>query len=340
MFKVNLKALLQLSLSTKGPLLRHKRIKCGKGSYLLCYVLQDGYLKISQAKGLRRGRCSKGLQRQSSKRTSTKRVCDANSQTTIGSLEEPTTRDTYSQTTVVQHSHCSVDTLDLSLMVSRQQQTTIRIFNFASCQTKKLKMEMRSTQVELSLKSRWTQTRVMPVPRSIAGTQTTFAASRQASYVQTDISSLSAVEEQEQEELKERIVNLLLRSMNSQSILLLKSVESLNQLLELKQLELQKQKLEKKQEAAKQVELAKLKQRQPKRASKRLHCPKFRIWAKPISKPNKLVQKEVHIQTDQLSIISNGTQTELLREMPLVRLAEAATQTDRVKGLSWLRLSS
>ncbi|XP_017873194.1 PREDICTED: uncharacterized protein LOC108620770 [Drosophila arizonae] len=340
MFKVNLKNLLQLSLSTEGPLLRHKRIKCGKESYMLCYVLQDGYLKISQAKSMRRGRRSKGLLRQSSKKASTKRVCDANSQTTIGSMEELTTRDTYSQTTVVQYSHCSVDTLDLSLMVSRQQQTTIRIFNFASCQTKKLKMEMRSTQVELKLKSRLTQTLVMPIAKSIAGTQTTLGTGRQASYAQTDISSLAAEEEQEQEELKERIVNLLLRSMNSQSNLLLKSVESLNQLLEFKQLELQKQKLEKEREAAKQAELVKLKQRHPKRANKRLHCPKFRIWAKPASKPNTLTQKQAHVQTQRLSIISSGTQTELLREMPLVRLAEAATQTDRVKGLSWLRLSS
>lgn len=232
---------------------------------MLCYILQDGYLKISKAKTMRRGRRSKRMLRQSREKASMKRVCDANSQTTIGSMEEPTTRDTYSQTTGIQYSHCSVDTLDLSLMISRQQQTTIRIFNFASCQTKKLKMEMRSTQVELNLKSRWTQTRVMPLAKSIAGTQTTFGTSRQASYAQTDISSLSAAEDQEQEELKERIVNLLLRSMNSQSNLLLKSVESLNQLLEFKQLELQKQKLEKEQEAAKQTELAKLKLRQPKR---------------------------------------------------------------------------
>lgn len=288
MFKVDLKALLQLSMSTEGPLLQHKRIKCDKGrwalgvtnlvitalltasvSYMLCYVLQDGYLTIRQAKVIRRGWRSKRLLRQ----MRMARACVADTQSTIDIMEaSPSTKEADSQTTVIRYSHCTVDTMDLSLMISRQQQTLIQLFNSASCQTKHLQMETRSTQMVLELKSRWTETEVMPIATTMRSTQTLCVTRRQDNFTQTDFSSMSDHKRQGEErvfQLQERIVYLLLRSVNNQSNLLLNSVESINQLVEFKQLELVKQRLEKAQaqaqDAAKQAEMLKPKQRHSKR---------------------------------------------------------------------------
>ncbi|XP_023161647.2 uncharacterized protein LOC111593227 isoform X2 [Drosophila hydei] len=339
MFKVDLKALLQLSMSTEGPLLQHKRIKCDKGSYMLCYVLQDGYLTIRQAKVIRRGWRSKRLLRQ----MRMARACVADTQSTIDIMEaSPSTKEADSQTTVIRYSHCTVDTMDLSLMISRQQQTLIQLFNSASCQTKHLQMETRSTQMVLELKSRWTETEVMPIATTMRSTQTLCVTRRQDNFTQTDFSSMSDHKRQGEErvfQLQERIVNLLLRSVNNQSNLLLNSVESINQLVEFKQLELVKQRLEKAQaqDAAKQAEMLKPKQRHSKRLNKRLHCNKFRIWARPAAKSSKQLQMQAHTQTERTI---TDTQTEQLMEKPVVLLAVAATQTDRLKGLSWLRISN
>ncbi|XP_064555308.1 uncharacterized protein LOC135440196 isoform X2 [Drosophila montana] len=353
MFRVDLRALVQLSKSTEDPLIRHKRIKCGKVSYMLCYALQNGFLTIRQAK--RMSRRSRQPRRQRILRRSSQTwiecVSDASSQTSFDrtcnvETHFPLVVDVESQTPLLHNTHAGVDTLDLSLRVSRHQQTTTRFFQSASSQTKHLKQEGRATQIEVKLKTRWTQTELMTIPTSMSSSTQTMAivVQQRESFTQTTQS------EDEEELLKphEQVFQLLLRSLSCQSNLLLNGVASINQLVEFKELELQKQRLDaeaqiKAQSAAKLQKLKQLQARRAQKRSKHQHCARNKIRAKPAAEPKQTEYQtqttQAHTQTEQPVTDCRSSQTEQLAER-VVRLAVAATQTDRIKGFSWLRLNS
>ncbi|XP_030564197.1 uncharacterized protein LOC115764997 isoform X2 [Drosophila novamexicana] len=323
---------------------------------MLCYALQNGFLTIRQAKRItRRSRSSRQPRHQRTLRRSSQTwiecVSDASSQTSFGRMcnvetHFPLVIDVESQTPVLHYTHAAVDTLDLSLRISRHQQTTTRFFHSTSSQTKRRTLEERATQIEVKLKTRWTQTDPRTMPTSMSSSTQTMAivVQQRESFTQTTQS------EDEEELLKphERVFQLLLRSLSCQSNLLLNGVASINQLVEFKQLELQKQRLEAEAQVKAQAvaKLQKLKQLQARRAQKRSkhqHCTRNKIRARPAPEPKQPEKQtqttQAHTQTEHPVTDCRSSQTEQLAER-VVRLAVAATQTDRIKGFSWLRRSS
>ncbi|XP_032289570.1 uncharacterized protein [Drosophila virilis] len=323
---------------------------------MLCYAVQNGFLTIRQAKRITsRSRSSRQPRRQRILRRSSQTwiecVSDASSQTSFGrtcnvETHFPLVIDVESQTPVLHNSHAAVDTLDLSLRISRHQQTTTRFFQSTSCQTKRLTQEERATQIAVKLKTRLTQSEPSTMPTNMSSSTQTIdtAVQQRDSFTQTTQS------EDEEELLKphERLFQVLLRSLNCQSNLLLNGMASINQLVEFKELELQKQRLEaeaqvKAQAAAKLQKLKQLQARRAQRHSKHQHCARNKIRARPAAEPRQPEKQtqttQAHTQTEQPDTDCRSSQTEQLAER-VVRLAVAATQTDRIKGFSWLRCSS
>ncbi|KAH8419168.1 hypothetical protein KR222_007597 [Zaprionus bogoriensis] len=255
MFTLDLKTLWQLSKSSEEPTLMHKRIRCGRLTYIVCYTLRDGLLTVTRTKRVRSGcsgkRYRKGKRvgvrqlerkRRQHRSSQTMFVCtttskETSSQCSMGSEGSARLKSVLTQTDSPEMRHSLVDTLDLALPVSRDQQTSTVYLMTTGSQTKQTIVERRSTQVELQLKTRWTQ--CLPEERRTSGTQTTCLVLCHHSFTQTTL------EEDEEQLLKPQmsLLNLIMASVGHQSQLLFSCLQSIDQLIELKQLELQKQRL-------------------------------------------------------------------------------------------------
>ncbi|XP_034488264.1 uncharacterized protein LOC117792301 isoform X2 [Drosophila innubila] len=369
MFKVDLKALLQLSKSTERTLRLHKRIQ-GKGKvrYIVCYEIKEGILTIQRMRRFRIGRSTRSKRRHSQGRSS--RLSSVMSQATVLeiSLPSPRVMDVGSQTLSVERNHARVDTVDLSLKISRLQQTILKSQSSTGSQTKLHMMEERSTQMDFKYKARWTQTNPEKCVTRVSSTQTVEKVSYEHSCTQTTMS------EDQEEPLSQhlKLLHLLLRSSCSQGQLLFRGVESINQLIEFKQLELHKQRLMDtaeaqkvtQKEAQKEVQKEALKEVQ-KEALKEAHI-EAAAKAKKLTEVKQLYSKRarlrckhrccLHMQRNKAKLASTKldteTQTEILftptsckwTQTKVAANLVAATQTDRDKdrdkGFLWLRRSN
>lgn len=149
-------------------------------------------------------------------------------------------KDVATVTSQVKMLHCSVNTTNPSIPVSRHQQTNMVSFITTCSQTKTKKLEIRSTQVEQCFKTRSTE--CVPEMGCTIGVQTKLWVQLRHSYAQTT----PAEQEQEEEEdkLNKSVLNVVISSIGHQGEMLYSCLQFLQQLVECKHLELQKQRLE------------------------------------------------------------------------------------------------
>lgn len=145
--------------------------------------------------------------------------------------------------------NCGVNTMSPNISVSRHQQTNMLSFMSTCSQTKTKKLEIRSTQVELTLKTRSTE--YLPEPLRNIGIQTKLLAQFRHSFAQTiskEQQQQKAEEEEqqveEQNKANESVLILVMTSIVHQSEMIFSCVELLQKLIECKQLELEKQRME------------------------------------------------------------------------------------------------
>lgn len=135
---------------------------------------------------------------------------------------------------------CSVNTVSVTVPVSRHQQTNVISLMTTCSQTRKVKLEIRSTQVELHLKSRSTE--CSPDQRRTISVQTKSLVQLRQSFAQTTPESEKDMEEQENNG-QSSVLNIIMASIGHQSEMLFSCLQSLQQLIEFKELELEKQRL-------------------------------------------------------------------------------------------------
>lgn len=135
---------------------------------------------------------------------------------------------------------CSVNTVSVTVPVSRHQQTNIISLMTTCSQTRKVKLEIRSTQVELHLKSRSTE--CSPDQRRTISVQTKSLVQLRQSFAQTTPESEKDMEE-EANNGQNSVLNIIMASIGHQSEMLFSCLQSLQQLIEFKELELEKQRL-------------------------------------------------------------------------------------------------
>lgn len=135
---------------------------------------------------------------------------------------------------------CGVNTVSVTVPVSRHQQTNVISLMTTCSQTRKVKLEIRSTQVELHLKSRSTE--CSPDQRRTISVQTKSLVQLRQSFAQTTPESEKDMEEQENNG-QSSVLNIIMASIGHQSEMLFSCLQSLQQLIEFKELELEKQRL-------------------------------------------------------------------------------------------------
>lgn len=135
---------------------------------------------------------------------------------------------------------CGVNTVSVTVPVSRHQQTNIISLMTTCSQTRKVKLEIRSTQVELHLKSRSTE--CSPDQRRTISVQTKSLVQLRQSFAQTTPESEKDMEE-EANNGQNSVLNIIMASIGHQSEMLFSCLQSLQQLIEFKELELEKQRL-------------------------------------------------------------------------------------------------
>lgn len=135
---------------------------------------------------------------------------------------------------------CSVNTVSVTVPVSRHQQTNVISLMTTCSQTRKVKLEIRSTQVELHLKSRSTE--CSPDQRRTISVQTKSLVQLRQSFAQTTPESEKDMEE-EANNGQNSVLNIIMASIGHQSEMLFSCLQSLQQLIEFKELELEKQRL-------------------------------------------------------------------------------------------------
>ncbi|EDV91033.1 GH16994 [Drosophila grimshawi] len=243
MFTIDLKALIQLSKSGEGKLQQRQRIRRGKRSYILCYVLQNGLLTINRTKRIKTGSTEKRWSRLQRHRKRFVR-CPTKSCGSQTSFEicETQAQDQGSQTPLIMQTDAVVQTLDIKQMISRHQQTNKHHQLSIGSQTRRLMVDTRFTQIEQQMKVKWTQTEPQPILTSVSSTQTLAIEKLPCrnSYTQTTMP-------QDVEELMkphEKTHHLLLEALNKQSNWLEHGIESIDHLVEFKILELEKQRHE------------------------------------------------------------------------------------------------
>lgn len=159
-------------------------------------------------------------------------------------------KDVATETVQLEMLDCGVNTMNPSIPVSRHQQTDMLSFMSTCSQTKTKKLEIRSTQVELTLKTRSTE--CLPEPLRNIGIQTKLLVQLRHSFAQT-ISTEQQQQEAEEEEQEQEgeqkkaqksVLNLVMASIGHQGEMLFSCLQLLQQLIECKQLELEKQRLE------------------------------------------------------------------------------------------------
>ncbi|ALC45967.1 CG31055 [Drosophila busckii] len=353
-----------MSKSTNVVLQRRKLfVVSGNLSILVYYELYDGQLKVRNAKRLPSNKCGRGRRLRRYRRTlqhqalSTQHMAmrDAGNQTSancgtmVSAADFLTSRaDVSSQTARMEHS-VRVDTQDLTMMISRYQQTSSREYQSECSQTKSCKLCTSATQMELVMaKCKFTQTKGCCSHAS--STQTELLLTLENSATQTDEMEDRAVQELVVMSPYESLFKLMLNSIQGQSELLAGAVDSVRQLVELKQLGLKKQRLERlcavdalaratiKSPPASEVcsELQRkrkllLRRRTAQRGKQRgKHC-RCRNLHRSRVRPSRL---ESATQTPNCCYSCQSTQTEL-------ELSCIATQTERDKAATqWWRRNS
>lgn len=135
---------------------------------------------------------------------------------------------------------CSVETDSLGIPVSRHQQTDIVSLMTTCSQTRKVKLEIRSTQVEVHRQSRSTE--CSPELRRTVSVQTKSLVQLRQSFAQTTHEGERDMAEEENNG-QNSVLNIIMASIGHQSEMLFSCLQSLQQLIEFKELELQKQRL-------------------------------------------------------------------------------------------------
>ncbi|KAH8311921.1 hypothetical protein KR044_008557 [Drosophila immigrans] len=234
-------------------------------------------------------------------------------------------RDGSCQTWQPTRCHVWLDTQDLNFRISQHQQTTIRHYVTSGNQTKQLQLATRSTQIAMSPKIKSTETKPVKKHRIEASIQTEAALPCRNSCTQTTI------EEDEHEILSPhlKLLQLLLSTVSGQGQLLMGSVEAINQLVEFKALESQKQRLDANANAKATTEVKQLYSK-----SARLRCAKIR--SRPKRNHRHRQQTELDREPQRQPTACKETQTEQLQEKVAGNLV-AAKQRDRDKGFLWLR---
>lgn len=146
--------------------------------------------------------------------------------------------DVATETEQVELLECSVNTDSLNVPVSRHQQTNIVSLMTTCSQTRKVKLEIRSTQVEVHLKSRSTE--CSPEQRRTISVQTKSLVQLRQSFAQT---TPEEEKDMAEEDGQNSVHNIIMASIGHQSEMLFSCLQSLQQLIEFKELELQKQRL-------------------------------------------------------------------------------------------------
>ncbi|XP_060645608.1 uncharacterized protein LOC132784191 [Drosophila nasuta] len=336
MLRVDLKALLQISKSTPGALQIHKRIQLkGNVSYIICCELHDGLLTINQARRLKLGRTRRRTKRQQ------KVLSKAKQPTTVMSLEGCLP----SKPNISSHD-ARLDTQDLRSMINQYQQTSMQTCFTIGTQTRQIHLVSQATQIVRSMETKTTQTQEEPMLSAMASTMTDAGLQYRNSGTQT-------TQEQDEDELLSphlRLLHQLLTMSNTQGQLLLRGVEGINQLIECKTLEMEKQSLEAtttaevKQLCAKSYAILtqnnnKFQQQlKPQIRSARFRCGKFGSWPKRRHRHRR--EQTKHAETTATQMHScKATQTEQLNTKVAANLV-TATQRHRDKGFLWLRRSS
>ncbi|XP_062122514.1 uncharacterized protein LOC133836189 [Drosophila sulfurigaster albostrigata] len=343
MLRVDLKALLQISMSTPGALQIHKRIQLkGNVSYIICCELHDGLLTIKQARRLKLGRTRRRTKRQQ------KGLSTAKQPTTVMSLQGSLSSKT-SKPNVRSHD-ARVDTQDLKFMMNQYQQTSMQNSFTIGTQTRQLHLVSQSTQIGRSLETKTTQTQVEPMLSAMASTMT----DAELQYRNCGTQTTQEQDEDEDELLSPHLglLHQLLIMSNTQGQLLMRGVEGINQLIECKTLEIEKQSLEAtttadvKQLCAKSYAILtqnnnKFQQQlKPQIRSARFRCGKFGSWPKRSHRHRHRREQTKQAETTATQMHScKATQTEQLSTKVAANLV-TATQRHRDKGFLWLRRSS
>ncbi|KAH8359249.1 hypothetical protein KR093_005326 [Drosophila rubida] len=322
MLRVDLKALLQISQATPGAFRMHKRVQLtGNVSYMVCFEVLDGQMTIKQARRVKLTRSAPRTQRQ-------QKVLPIAEPTAVVSVPQtlPIKQDDSTQTLELDRSNANVDTQDLRFHISRYQQTPIRHYASTGSQTKQLHLVVCATQIEVSMKTKCTQIQQEPKIIAEVNTQTEALLPCRNSCTQTTF------EEDETALMSPHLelLHLLLRTSSGQGQLLMRSVEAINQLVEFKALELQRERLDDDEDTS---EVKQLYSKSP-----RLRCAKIRGRPKPGHQREQT--KTDREQLEPQPTACKWTQTEQLKMKVAGNIVTTTKQRDRDKGFLWLRRSN